>query len=116
MGYKRKKWILRQENSKQAAELAEALGITPVVAQILINRGITTRTQGEEFFQCNLENTPDPFLMLGMRQAVKRIRQALDRQEPIVVYGDYDADGQTATALLVLSLRKLSAHPGIIRY
>lgn len=116
MGYKRKKWILRQENSKQAAELAKALGITPVVAQILINRGITTRTQGEEFFQCNLENTPDPFLMLGMRQAVKRIQQALDRQEPIVVYGDYDADGQTATALLVLSLRKLSAHPGIIRY
>ena len=116
MSGRRKKWILREQNQSVAEGLAKGLGITPVVAQILINRGITTVVEGQRFFQCDLADTPDPFLMLGMERAVARLRQALDKEEPIVVYGDYDADGQTATALVVLSLRELSSKPATIGY
>ncbi|NLL43587.1 MAG: single-stranded-DNA-specific exonuclease RecJ, partial [Firmicutes bacterium] len=72
MGWKRKrqKWVLQGHDRRFAAELADALGIRPVVAQILINRGINTIEAGREFFACDLSVLPDPFLMLGMDKAV----------------------------------------------
>lgn len=112
----KRQWILREQHGPLAGELAAALNITPLVAQILINRGITTVEAGRQFLQCDLAATPDPFLMSGMRQAVERIQLALSRQERIVVYGDYDADGQTAAALLVRALRELAPDPGSISY
>ncbi|HKM42554.1 MAG TPA: single-stranded-DNA-specific exonuclease RecJ [Limnochordia bacterium] len=116
MGSKRKKWILRGQDTPLAAHLAQALGIRPVVAQILLNRGISTVEAGRQFFDCDLMETPDPFLMLGMDKAVARVQQALTEKESIVVYGDYDADGQTATALLVASLREVAILPAAITY
>ncbi|MCK9526577.1 MAG: single-stranded-DNA-specific exonuclease RecJ, partial [Limnochordia bacterium] len=116
MGRKRKKWILRGQDTVLATELADGLGIRPVVAQVLLNRGITSIEAGRQFFACDLREIPDPFLMLGMDMAVARVRVALEREEPIVVYGDYDADGQTATALLVTSLRELATLPAAITY
>ena len=116
MGCKRKKWILRGKDINLAKKLAKALGIGPVVAQILVNRGITTVEEGKQFFACDLGAVPDPFLMLGMDKAVARIKEAIEREEPIVVYGDYDADGQTATALLMKSLWELSPNPATISY
>ncbi|MDI9439724.1 MAG: single-stranded-DNA-specific exonuclease RecJ [Limnochordia bacterium] len=112
----KKQWILHEQHSQLAQELAAGLSITPLVAQILINRGITTVEAGRRFLQCDLAETPDPFLMSGMDQAVNRIQRALDGGEQIVVYGDYDADGQTATALLVRALRRLAADPGTVSY
>lgn len=114
MGHKQ--WILMEQRQALAAELAMALGINPLVAQILVNRGITTPKQGHEFLRLDLGDTPDPFLMLGMEQAVARIKVALERGERIVVYGDYDADGQTATALLVSALRELAKVSSQIDY
>ncbi len=116
MGCKRKQWILRGQDNVLATTMAEALDIRPVVAQILVNRGITTTEAARQFFQCDLGDIHDPFLMLGMDRAVARIQRALKNKESIVVYGDYDADGQTATALLVRSLRKLSPQPSAISY
>ncbi len=118
MGWKRKrqKWVLQGHDRRFAAELADALGIRPVVAQILINRGINTIEAGREFFACDLSVLPDPFLMLGMDKAVARVQKAFAREESIVVYGDYDADGQTAAALLVTALRELSPSPALISY
>ena len=111
-----KRWILSEQKPDLAKNLATALGVNPLVAQILINRGITTPEQGRCFLECDLNNTPDPFLMLGMKQAVNRIKLALERGERIVIYGDYDADGQTATALLVRALRRLAQTTDQIAY
>lgn len=116
MGRKRKQWVFRGQKNDLATALAEALDIRPVVAQILVNRGINTILAGRQFFRSDLGDIPDPFMMLDMDRAVARVRQALRDEESIVVYGDYDADGQTATALLVRSLRQLSPRPSTISY
>jgi single-stranded-DNA-specific exonuclease len=81
----------------------------PVVAQILYNRGYTDPDTAQRFL---LGQTPpgDPFKMRGMAQAVSRIRQAIRKREPTVVYGDFDADGVTSTALLVSVLKALGAN------
>ncbi len=71
----------------------------PLVAQLLINRGVTSVARGREFLGRDLTALHDPYLMRDMAGAVDRIRAALGRREKIVIYGDYDADGQTATAL-----------------
>jgi single-stranded-DNA-specific exonuclease len=81
----------------------------PVVAQILFNRGYTDPDAAKAFL---LGQTPpgNPFTMLGMKEAVPRIRWAIRKQELVVVYGDFDADGVTSTALLVTALRALGAN------
>lgn len=106
-----KRWIIQETNDELIQELSHALGISPVVAQILINRGITTVAGGQKFLACDLGDLPDPFLMLGMERAVKRIRDALRQGERITIYGDYDADGQTATSLLVRGFRAMATVP-----
>ena len=112
----RKQWILREQNTELAEKLAAELNIRPVIAQVLVNRGITTVEAGRDFFGYDLADTPDPFLMLGMKPAVKRINKALAAGETIVIYGDYDADGQTATSVLVRALRELASDPTRITY
>ncbi|MEL7675542.1 MAG: single-stranded-DNA-specific exonuclease RecJ [Chloroflexota bacterium] len=81
----------------------------PVIAQVLYNRGQDTPDKARAFLDGN-GLAHDPFALSGMAQAVGRIRQAIKRREPIVVYGDFDADGVTSTALLVQALGALSAH------
>lgn len=94
--------------------LASLSNLRPLVAQILYNRGLTAPEEVDLFLAGDFE-LDNPFRMLGMSQAVTRVRQAIEKEEPIVVYGDFDADGVTATALLVLTLRALGAqaHPYI---
>lgn len=87
--------------------------IPPVIAGILKKRGIETADQLEEFFNPKLESLSDPFMMLGMKSAVSRVIKAIEGKEKITVFGDYDADGLTATALLVLGLREIG---GIVDY
>lgn len=82
--------------------------IGAVLAQILYNRGITTPEDARRFLSGDLP-LYDPFKMRGMNKAVFRIRTAIKRREPIVVYGDFDADGVTSTALLVQTLQALGA-------
>lgn len=80
----------------------------PIIAQVLYNRGQDTPDKARAFLDGN-GRAHDPFALSGMAQAVGRIRQAIRRQEPIVVYGDFDADGVTSTALLVQALEALGA-------
>jgi single-stranded-DNA-specific exonuclease len=112
----KRQWILYEQGSQEVGELAAGLGISPLVAQILVNRGITTVEAGRQFLKCDPAEAPDPFFMSGMAEAVSRLQRALRDGESIVVYGDYDADGQTATALLVRALRRLAGDPGRVTY
>lgn len=111
-----KRWVLQEQNQELAEKIGTALGVSPLIGQLLINRGITSLEQGRDFLECDLQNIPDPFLMLGMDPAVRRIRLALTSGERIVIYGDYDADGQTATTLLVRVLRKLAQNHDQVGY
>lgn len=90
-----------------AEELAAALPLHPIVAQCLAARGIVTPEAAAQFLAPTLADLPDPFALPDMRAAVDRIVQALEQREPIGIFGDYDADGTTATALLVRFFRAL---------
>lgn len=81
----------------------------PILRQILFNRGYATDAEARSFLRAEPGFNTDPFQMTGMQQAVERIRFAIQNNEPIAVYGDYDVDGVTATALLVETLQKMGA-------
>jgi len=80
--------------------LAEDLGISPILTQLLAQRGITNFEQAKRFFRPDLSHLHDPFLMKDMDKAVERLNLALGRKEKILVYGDYDVDGTTAVSLV----------------
>ncbi len=84
--------------------------IHPLVAKIISLRGLRTEKEIDQFLNINLKNLHDPFLLDGMKKAVDRIHLALMKKEPILIYGDYDADGVTSTSLLYKTLKKLDAH------
>ncbi len=90
------------EPDKAAVELlTERLNCHPLLAKLLSARNILTVREAESFLNPNFENLPDPFLLKDMDMAVKRIYTALENKEKILVFGDFDADGVTATALLI---------------
>ena len=91
------------------AQLARQLGISEMAAVLLANRGINDIETAEKFFTPKLENLHDPFLMRGMREAVARIEQAVQRHEKILIYGDYDVDGTTSTVILKKALQLIGA-------
>lgn len=95
----RKKWCIAQYDKDCAASLAEACGLDPFAALLLVSRGFKTPEQARGFLEAGLEAF-DPMSLPDMEKAAARIRKALDQFERIAVYGDYDADGVTATALL----------------
>ena len=88
------------EQQKAAEELAAKLGMAPVLASILIKRGITTESAAKRFFRPQLGDLLNPFLMKDMDVAVDCLNDAMGRKERIMVYGDYDVDGCTAVALV----------------
>ena len=88
------------ERQQQAKELAEKLGMSPILAQLLIKRGIRTESAAKRFLRPLLSELIDPFLMNDMDVAVDRLNDAMGRKERIMVYGDYDVDGCTAVALV----------------
>jgi len=107
-----KKWIVRQPDRVRTAELAAELGVSPIVAGLLIARGYSNREAAQAFLNPSLDQLHDPFLMRGMTDAVPRLLRAIDNQEPILIYGDYDVDGTTGTAVLLRALRMLGATAG----
>src|SRR6266436_1734678 len=109
---KSKKWIVRERDHARAGQLASTLGVSPIVAHLLIARGHEDAESARSFLKPSLDQLHDPFLMRGMSDAVARLVQAIDRQEPILIYGDYDVDGTTGTAVLLRALRMLGATAG----
>lgn len=95
-----------QDLKERAYELSRALGISPVLCQLLIKRGISDPVQAEHFFNPQLHELLDPYLMNDMDVAVDRLNLAIERGERILVYGDYDVDGTTAVALVYNFLKK----------
>ncbi len=102
-------WIIEKENTKLSEKLSKSLNISPITAQILINRGIENETEANLFLNCTLFDLPSPYLMKGMEDAVERIKNGLKDKEKIAIYGDYDVDGVTSTALLYNFLKSLRA-------
>lgn len=104
-----KRWVNRCDPATEilATSLAEQLGLDPLTARVLACRGLTDVPSGRAFLASRLADLPDPFSMLGMAAATKRIALALERGERIAIHGDYDVDGISGTALLVDVLRQL---------
>ncbi len=101
---KRKRWQIAA--AVPETFLTRLSHLHPLVARALYNRGLTDPAEAEAFLRGD-PGPDDPFRLEGMNQAVDRLRRAIRADEPIAVYGDFDADGVTATALLVLALRAL---------
>ena len=105
-----KVWEVESLDDSAAPGLVEALGISPVLARLLTKRGVRNPQEARDFLTCDLPSLHDPFLFKDMEKAVARIRSAIDNKERILVYGDYDVDGLTATALLYTTLKRYGAH------
>ena len=107
-----KEWSLLPDTSARAVEFSQRIGTTPFTAALLLHRGITSDEEARAFLHPEKQPFHDPFLRRDMEKAVSRIEQAIEAQERIVVYGDYDVDGITATSLLCRNLRQLGANAG----
>ncbi len=100
-------WNVKQSNIELSARIAAKLGISSMISQLLTTRGIADEQSAEEFLYPHIDMMYDPFQMYGMERAVERIKQAIECGEQIWIYGDYDVDGTTATALLLGVFRHL---------
>ena len=88
------------EQEEVSQQLAQELGISPILCRLLAERGIQTAAAAKKFFRPQLPDLHDPFLMKDMDVAVDRLNRAMGRKERILIYGDYDVDGTTAVALV----------------
>ncbi|MEJ2648924.1 MAG: DHH family phosphoesterase, partial [Sedimentisphaerales bacterium] len=105
-GRQNKEWIVKPPDDG-CAELARSLKVSPLTAQVLINRGITDNKQGNVFLRPRLTELIEPDRMPGIKPAVERIKEALANKEKITIYGDYDVDGITGVSILWQVLRLL---------
>ena len=111
-----KRWVVKpQGNPEAVAAMAAATGISPVLANLLVQRGIDTLEKAKKFFNPQLSGLHDPFLMKDMDKAVERVERAVRNREKIMVYGDYDVDGTTAVALVYKFLRQIG-HKDLLFY
>jgi single-stranded-DNA-specific exonuclease len=101
------RWSLAPAQPLLAGQLASQSKISPLLAQCLLNRGFSEPTAIENLLSPRLKNLADPFLLPGMATAVERLLRAHGQKEPLVIFGDYDVDGVTSTALLMEVLRTL---------
>lgn len=105
----KRKWVAYNKDYEIANRIKEQLNISGIVARSLINRGINTIEAAKMFMNPQLDYLHDPFLLKDMDLAVDRVLRAIDENEKICIYGDYDVDGVTSTSLCINILRKLEA-------
>ena len=109
------RWTLKAIPEQERIQyLSHVLGVSPLIAQLLLQRGITDFDEARNFFRPGLEDLHDPYLMKDMDLAVNRINKAIEGSENILVYGDYDVDGTTAVSLMSSYL--LSHYPNVATY
>ena len=99
---------------KKITSLTEALNIPPLIAELLVARGIESFEEARLFFRPTLADLHDPYLMKDMDKAVNRIEKAIENGENIMVFGDYDVDGTTAVSLVASYLKSL--YPNVTTY
>jgi single-stranded-DNA-specific exonuclease len=107
-----KRWIVRGQDTELVTSLARVLAVSPTLAALLISRGCADEQAARRFLKPSYDQLHNPYLMLGMSEAVPRLLRAIDAGERILVYGDYDVDGTTGTALLLRALNLLGAQTG----
>lgn len=105
-----KRWLPAPSPAPECESLAATLGVSPLVAHLLLSRGITSETEGDRFLHPELDHLHDPELLPDMAPAVERLARAVDAGERILVHGDYDVDGVCAAALTTRVLRVLKAN------
>jgi len=106
----RQRWHLAPAQPQQAAQIAASTALSPLLAQVLINRGIETLTQAQHFLNPDLETLPSPLEEFpALAAALELLAEAIAQRHKIAICGDYDADGMTSTALLIRALRFLGA-------
>ncbi|WP_226526350.1 single-stranded-DNA-specific exonuclease RecJ [Metabacillus niabensis] len=103
------RWMIQSSDETFIQNLRENLSVTPLVASLLVNRGINSVEAAKEFLDTDSQTFHDPFLLKDMDKAVQRIQKAIHNNEHILVYGDYDADGVSSTTVLLTTLQKLGA-------
>tara|TARA_Y100000385_G_scaffold16222_2_gene16412 strand:+ start:2604 stop:4307 length:1704 start_codon:yes stop_codon:yes gene_type:complete len=104
-------WTLKPiPDAKVVSSLQESLGVAPIIATLLAQRGINTFEEAKQFFRPQLSGLNDPFLMKDMDLAVNRLHTAISGNEKVLVYGDYDVDGTTAVSLMYLFLKNKCSH------
>lgn len=100
-------WLVNKTNPEFLEYIAGKASISPMLAQVLVNRGMKSEDAIREFLTPSLDDLHDPFLMPDMQKAVDRIKSAIERNETVFILGDYDADGLTATAVMIFTLTQL---------
>ena len=94
------RWALRTADSAKVEVLARHAGLLPVFARLLVARGIDSPDEAHRFLAPSIDHLHAPYLMKGLREAVQRLQAAIERGETVLIYGDYDVDGTTATVIL----------------
>ena len=105
----KKHWITATSDGDALFRLTESLGLSPITARVLINRGIDSAEEAKRFLSPSADDLFDPFLLPDIEKAVDRLTKAILDGELIFIYGDYDVDGVSATSLYLEVLRKLGA-------
>ncbi len=106
---KQRGWAVGTIDAAAVERLAGEVGCPAVIAGLLVARGITDAAGAQRFFHPSIDDLHDPMLMLGMEAAVARVQRAVREGEPILIYGDYDVDGTTATVLLKTAIERTAA-------
>ncbi|HZG73958.1 MAG TPA: single-stranded-DNA-specific exonuclease RecJ, partial [Chondromyces sp.] len=104
------RWIVRQTDDEKRISLAEELSVSPLLSSLLMNRGLTDSESARCFLFDKGDSFHDPFLLKDMDVAVSRIKEAITKKEPILIFGDYDADGVSSTAVIMSALEELGAN------
>ncbi|MPM40415.1 Single-stranded-DNA-specific exonuclease RecJ [bioreactor metagenome] len=97
---KQRTWVIKEQSRQDVADLCLTLGVSEIIARLLINRGLTTADLAKNFLNKSIDSLHDPMLMPDMDKAVARINKAIQNRERITIFGDYDVDGVTSTAIL----------------
>ncbi|MBL4575154.1 MAG: single-stranded-DNA-specific exonuclease RecJ [Opitutaceae bacterium] len=108
------RWVYNALDREKIIHLGEQLNISEILAGLLLRVGVEAAPEAKDFLYPRLAHLGDPFLLTGLKKVAQRISEAIDANESIVVFGDYDVDGVTSTTLLVDALRQFGNHPRFV--
>ena len=106
-----KKWIIKKPDQAIVQDISDKLNVSRPVASVIVNRGINSVRDADVFLNPNFFDLENPFLLNDMDKAVRRLRQAVDNSEKVLIYGDRDVDGVTAVCVLLYTLRSFGLEP-----